>query len=115
LIGHDDYFRFAKQRETLQKNVQDLLERFPECRESYSLLTNYFWYYIDGLHRWIPREVLRDLTSPESITRTYRQIIRENPRLAPTPKTQRARDEQLERMSAYHREKAREEHVAHGK
>ena len=113
MISHDDYFRFAKQRETLQKNIQDLLERFPDCREHYSSLVNFYWYYIDGLHRWIPREVLRDLTSPESITRTYRQVIKEIPRLAPTPKTQRARDEQLERMSKYYREEARKEHLRH--
>jgi len=111
MIGHDDYFRFAKERETMQKNVEDLLERFPELRNSYQMLVNFYWYYIDGLHRWIPREVLRDLTSPESITRTYRQVIKQNPRLAPTPKTQRARDEQLERMSKFYREEAREEHL----
>ena len=102
MASNEDYFRFAKQRETLQANVKAILERFPECRDNYALLTNYYWYYVDGLHRWIPKEVLKDLTSPESITRSYRKVVSDNPRLQPSAKTRRERDEQLERYRRYY-------------
>jgi len=107
----DDYWRFAKERDTLKKNVEILLTKFPECRNSYKLLLFYYWHYVDRMISILPRQLEGSLTSPESITRTYRQVIKQNPRLAPTPKTQRARDEQLERMSAFYREEAREEHL----
>jgi len=103
MISNEDYFRFAKERDTLQANVKALLERFPESRDSYQILVNFFWYYVDGLHRFIPREVLKDLTSPESITRAYRKVVTDNPSLQPSAKTRLQRDQQLERHSRYYR------------
>lgn len=102
MISNDDYFRFAKERETLHNNVKALLERFPDSRDSYQVLVNFYWYYIDGLHRFIPREVLKDLTSPESITRAYRKVVTQHPHLQPSAKTRRQRDEQLERYRRYY-------------
>ena len=111
MISHDDYFRFAKERETMKKNVQDLLEQFPECRNSYSLLLFYYWHYVDRMISVLPQQLTGKLSSPESINRTFRQVVRDNPGLAPTPKTQRERDKQLERMAKYYREEARKEHL----
>lgn len=103
MISNEDYFRFAKERDTLHENVKALLTRFPECRDNYAYLVNFFWYYVDGLHRFIPREVLKDLTSPESITRAYRKIVENNPHLQPSPETRRQRDAQLSRYARYYR------------
>jgi len=102
MISNDDYFRFAKERDTLQANVKALLERFPDSRDSYQVLVNFYWYYIDGLHRFIPREVLKDLTSPESITRAYRKVVLDNPSLQPHAKTRLQRDQQLDRYRRYY-------------
>jgi len=110
MISNEDYFRFAKERETMKDNVKALLERFPDCRDSYKLLLFYYWHYVDGMISVLPSQLTEKLSSPESITRTYRQVIREHPALAPTPKTARARDAQLDRMSRYYREQAAEEH-----
>ena len=55
MISNEDYFRFAKERDTVHANVKAILERFPECREDYRFLVNYYWYYIDKLNRFIPR------------------------------------------------------------
>ena len=102
MISDNDYFRFAKQRETIQANVKAILERFPECREDYRFLVNYYWYYVDGLHRFIPKEVLRSLTTPESITRSYRKVVTLNPNLQPSAKTRKQRDVQLSRYARYY-------------
>ena len=107
MISNEDYFRFAKERDTLHENVKALLERFPESRESYQILVNFYWYYVDGLHRFIPREVLKDLTSPEAITRTFRKVISDNPHLHPTAKTRKQREEQLSRYARYYSPKNR--------
>ena len=98
----DDYFRFAKERETVHNNVKTILEKFPACRDNYSLLVNYYWYYIDRLHRWIPKEVLKDLTSPESVTRAYRKVIGKHRHLGPTTITRRRRDAELERYRNFY-------------
>ena len=111
MISHDDYFRFAKERETMKKNVQDLLEQFPQTREDYRILLFYYWHYVDRMISVLPQQLTGKLSSPESINRTFRQVKFEHPELAPTPKTQRERDKQLERMSRFYREEARKEHL----
>ena len=102
MISNEDYFRFAKERDTIQANVKAILERFPECREDYRFLVNYYWYYIDKLNRFIPKEVLRELTPPESVTRAYRKVVSLNLSLQPSAKTRHQRDIQLERYRKYY-------------
>ena len=107
----DDYWRFAKERDTVYDNVKTLLEQYPETREDYRMLLFYYWHFVDRMISVLPKQLTGKLSSPESITRTFRQVIHDNPRLAPTPKTQKARDKQLDRMSQYYREEARKEHL----
>ena len=104
MISNEDYFRFAKERATIQANVQAILERFPECKENYAVLVAYYHYYVDNLQRWIPLQVLQELTSPESITRAFRKVVSDNPSLQPSAKTRLQRDQQLERYRRYYTE-----------
>ena len=111
MISNEDYFRFAKDRDTMIDNVKALLTRFPQCREDYKILLFYYWHYIDGMISVLPEQLTDKLSSPESITRTFRQVISDNPRLAPTPRTMLERDRQLDRTSRYYREEARKQHL----
>lgn len=102
---NDDYWRFAKERDTMKENVKALLTRFPQCRESYKLLLFFYWHYIDGMISVLPSQLTDKLSSPESITRTFRKVVAENPRLQPTAKTRQQRDVQLERFRRYYNPK----------
>ncbi len=105
----DDYFRFAKERDTMQENVKALLIRFPQCRESYKLLLFYYWHYIDGMISVLPSQLTNKLSSPESITRTFRKVVADYPSLQPSAKTSRERDIQLERYREYFSKRPEEE------
>ncbi len=102
MTTNEDYFRFAKERDTMKDNVKSLLTRFPQCRESYKLLLFYYWHYIDGMISVLPSQLTGKLSSPESITRTFRAVVSDNPRLQPTAKTKKQRDTQLERYRKYY-------------
>ena len=102
MTTNEDYFRFAKERDTMKDNVKALLERFPQCRESYKLLLFYYWHYIDGMISVLPSQLTGKLSSPESITRTFRKVVSDNPRLQPTAKTKKQRDQQLRRYAKYY-------------
>jgi hypothetical protein len=74
-----------KRFEDLREAVQWLCDRYPSVKGSYKRLVNYFWKYLDRLTtrcEWCGRptriwidDFLR-LTPPESITRTYRDLVR---------------------------------------
>jgi hypothetical protein len=98
----DDYWKFAKERDTMKENVKALLIRFPQCRESYKLLLFYYWHYIDGMISVLPSQLTNKLSSPEAITRTFRRVVANDPTLQPTAKTTQQRDIQLERFRRYY-------------
>lgn len=110
MYSDDDYWRFAKERETIQGNVEALLRQFPKTRSDYRILLFYYWHYVDRMISIIPTQITAKMTSPESITRAFRKVVVDNPSLGPTPKTQRERDIHLERMRRYHAAEAREKH-----
>ena len=102
MTTNEDYFRFSKERDTMKENVKALLIRFPQCRESYKLLLFFYWHYIDGMISVLPSQLTGKLSSPESITRTFRAVVSDNPSLQPTAKTKKQRDVQLERYRKYY-------------
>ena len=104
MVINDDYWRFAKERDTMKENVKALLIRFLECRENYKLLLFYYWHYIDGMISVLPSQLTNKLSSPESITRTFRRVVTENPSLQPTAKTMQQREVQFGRYHRYYRE-----------
>jgi len=69
----------------LRQAVLWLCEKYPSVKGSYKKLVNYFWKYLDKLTttcQWCGRETrvwiddFSKLTPPESITRTYRHLVR---------------------------------------
>jgi len=70
----------------IQRDVQRVLDKHGEALDSYRALTLWFWVDIDGgikydpatatftLHTWD----LYRLTSPESISRAFRRVLKKN-------------------------------------
>ena len=95
-----DYF--TKEHNTIYQNVLWLIKKYPETRENYAVLVAYYHYYVNNLQRWMPLQVLQGLTSPESITRSFRKVLEHNPSLQPSAKTRKQRDEQVERYRRHY-------------
>lgn len=103
------YDYFVKEHNTIYDNILWLIREHPVTRENYAVLVAYYHFYVDNLQRWVPLKVLRGLTSPESITRSFRKVVEQHPDLAPTPKTVKQRDAQLRRYARYYSSKREEE------
>lgn len=97
--------QFAKKQATIAENVKRLAANRPEVRSDYRLLIQYYHFYIDGLNAFVPLDVLRGLTQPESITRAYRKLV-EAGEIVPEPKVQAARRDQERKFKGYYRKGA---------
>jgi hypothetical protein len=65
---------FTIKKATIKRNVEWLLENYPNTRNNYNLLVQYYHFYIDGLKNFIPMEELMKMTQVESITRAFREL-----------------------------------------
>lgn len=66
---------FAEKQDRIKDKVIQLCREHPEAKSDYRTLLQYYWYYVDGLKAYIPREVLAMLTQPESVTRAFRKAV----------------------------------------
>ena len=75
----------AEEQMTLRDFVRKLIHKHPSARNDYRLLVTYAWFYQTGNHsftQFSPRQ-LKLMSSPESITRAFRALIRDEPELGP--------------------------------
>jgi len=91
---------------TVKERVMWILKHYPAARNDYRLLVHLFHYYFDNLKQYIPFNILRNLTPPESITRAARYIQNE---LGLYPPTQRTRTRRRKKQEVYQRAYGRRE------
>lgn len=92
---------FNAEQTTIRTKVIKLCQQHPEAKKDYRTLLQYFWYYEDGLKQYVPREVLAQLTQPESITRAFRKAVEEGALVLDVADTVK-RDEQQKLFHNYY-------------
>jgi hypothetical protein len=100
-IGGYNLENFSKRHATICENVKMLVEAHPEVKSDYRLLIQYYHYYIDGLAKYVPLTVLKQLTQPESISRAYRRLVADKA-VKPDPLTNGARRREQKLYKTYY-------------
>jgi len=92
---------FAKRQGTISDNIIWLAKNHPDVLSDYRKLFVYYWYYIDGLNMFVPKNILRGLSQPESIGRAYRKLVAEG-YIVVDEKTKKARLQEEENFRFYY-------------
>ena len=87
---------FRKQHDTIRQKILELAAKYPAVVTDYRKLIQYFWFYMDHMERFVPLEVLENLTQPESITRAFRKLVEDGEIVVPVDvKGERSKQEKL--------------------
>lgn len=92
---------FASARRTIRANLRELIKKHPSVKNDYRKLVQYYWYYVDGMHNFVPMNILEGLSQPESISREFRRMV-EDGEVKPGPKVSRSRAEEEERYREHY-------------
>jgi len=81
---------FSRKQGTISDSIIWLVKNHPDVTEDYRKLFIYYWYYLDGLNLFVPKNLLMGLTQPESIGRAFRKLVADG-HIVVDEKTKRAR------------------------
>lgn len=85
---------FSFRQNSIRQKVLVLLKKYPRSRDNDTLLVQLFHFHIDDLHEFIPFEVIKKLTTPETIVRARRHIQNRLKLFRPSKERQRGRRRQ---------------------
>jgi len=92
---------FTRRHTTIAQNIVNLVKDHPAVKEDYRKLIQYYWYYVDGMKNFVPLDVLKKLTQPQSIGRAFRKLIEEGRISIPEKTKQKRWDEETKYRNHY--------------
>ena len=84
------------------KHVYTLLKKHKTARDDDRILIQLYHYHVDGLKQFVPFNIVRRLTAPESITRARRHIQNRLRLCRPSKERKSGRKKQEQKFREYY-------------